>query len=287
MEQTTWGWLIVIYLFLGGLGSGAFLCSVLAYKGYLGNLDEKFYKFGFFLAPVAVIAGTILLLLDLAPSAAINPLAIIKLYSHPTSMMSLGTYLLTFFIIVSALVLFWLKNKKALNDRVLFLGSLLALGVMGYTGLLLYAIKAIPLWASIWVPIIFTISAISTGLSANSAYSLNKDSELTHEVHTLHNVLIILEIVAIIFLFASVSSELSGLKSITKIMSGSLAFVFWIGFILVGLLLPLIGGSKYIMKAKNSQAVVEVKSCVYSEYAILIGGFCLRVFVIFGAFYIF
>lgn len=56
---------------------------------------------------------------------------------------------------------------------------------------------------------------------------LNKDSELTHGVHTLHNVLIILEIVVIIFLFALISSELSGLKSITKIMSGSLRQKFY------------------------------------------------------------
>ena len=36
MEQH-WGWLIVIYLFLGGLGAGAYLTSFAASKGYLGN----------------------------------------------------------------------------------------------------------------------------------------------------------------------------------------------------------------------------------------------------------
>ena len=85
MVQTTWGWLIVIYLFFfgGGLGAGAFLCS----------LNERFYKFGFLLAPVAVIIGTALLLLDLAPSTAINPLKILQLYTRPVSMMSIGTLL--------------------------------------------------------------------------------------------------------------------------------------------------------------------------------------------------
>jgi len=81
MVQTTWGWLIVIYLFLGGLGAGAFLCSALAYKGFLGSLNERFYKFGFLLAPVAVIIGTALLLFDLAPSAAINPIKILKWFN--------------------------------------------------------------------------------------------------------------------------------------------------------------------------------------------------------------
>ena len=31
----------------------------------------------------------------------------------------------------------------------------------------------------------------------------------------------------------------------------------------------------------------EVKSCVYNEYGVLIGGFCLRAFIVLGAVYIF
>lgn len=289
MQQTTWGWLIAIYLFLGGLGSGAFLCSFLAYKGYLGKIGENFYNFGFKFAPICVILGTLLLIFDLAPSAAINPLKIMGLYTHPTSMMSLGTHLLTFFIIVSSFVFYCVWFKKALDERVLFLGAILSLGVMGYTGLLLYLVKAIPLWASIWLPILFTISAISTGLSANSVFALKKGDDLSHQSHIFHNILIFLEIIAVIMLFASVSSESSGLKSITKITSGSLSALFWIGFVLIGLLLPFVNGAKFILKARNldNREICEIKSCVHNEYAVLIGGFCLRIFIIFGAFYIF
>ncbi|MBC2724152.1 MAG: polysulfide reductase NrfD, partial [Desulfosporosinus sp.] len=32
-----WGWLIAIYLFLGGLGAGAYLTSFAAEKGLLGK----------------------------------------------------------------------------------------------------------------------------------------------------------------------------------------------------------------------------------------------------------
>jgi len=31
----------------------------------------------------------------------------------------------------------------------------------------------------------------------------------------------------------------------------------------------------------------EVKSCVYNEYSVLAGGFCLRAFIVLGAVYIF
>ena len=294
MEQTTWGWLIVIYLFLGGLGAGAFLCSALAYKGFLGKLDEKFYKFGFVLAPIAVIVGTALLLFDLAPSAAINPAKIIGLYTRPVSIMSIGTYLLTFFIIVSVLVLLQVKKGGKICDMMLSFGSLLALGVMGYTGLLLYVVKAIPLWASIWLPILFTISAISTGLSANAISVLSSGGVLNHESHKFHTILVVLEIFALLMLFASVRNEAAGMASITKIVSGSLAPMFWIGFIVLGLALPLIGGSKFMLQrcgVTKDGAVCGcsegIKSCVYNEYGVLIGGFCLRAFIVLGAVYIF
>lgn len=295
MQQTTWGWLIVIYLFLGGLGAGAFLGSALAYKGFFGKLNEKFYKFGFLLAPVAVITGTVLLLFDLAPSAAINPFKIIQLYTQPTSMMSIGTYLLTFFIIVSLLI--YLKALKAnkICDHMLMFGVILAIGVMGYTGLLLYVVKAIPLWASIWVPIIFVISAVSTGISANAIVILQAGHRLTHSVHKFHAVLVLLEIISIIMLFAIVSREPAGFASVSFITSGTLAPVFWIGFVLLGLFLPLVSASGVFLgnnccvttDGNTCMAHAEINSSIVNEIAVLIGGFCLRVFMIFGAFYIF
>ena len=177
----------------------------------------------------------------------------------------------------------------------LTLGAILALGVMGYTGLLLYVVKAIPLWASVWLPILFTISAISTGLSANAAATLNAGHGLSHCAHKFHVVLVALEIVAVLALFASVRSEAAGMASVTKIVSGSLAPMFWIGFVVFGLALPLLGGSKFMIRScsVNADGSVcahggeEAKSCVYNEYGVLVGGFCLRAFIVLGAVYIF
>lgn len=296
MQQTTWGWLIAIYLFLGGLGAGAFLCSALAYKGFLGKFDGKFYNFGFFLAPVAVILGTALLVFDLAPSAAINPFKILQLYTRPVSMMSIGTYLLTFFIIISLIVFLQSKKDGKICDIMLTLGSFLAIGVMGYTGLLLYVVKAIPLWASIWLPILFTISAISTGFSANAVSLLSNGGALSHTSHKFHTALVVFEIFALLMLFANVRHEAAGMMSLEKILSGSMAFVFWIGFVLIGLIMPLISGAKSLfgscgcaLSTNNNTYVsnAKAKECIFSEIGVLIGGFCLRVFIIFAAVYIF
>ena len=35
------------------------------------------------------------------------------------------------------------------------------------------------------------------------------------------------------------------------------------------------------------RASEEIKSCVYNEYGVLVGGFCLRAFIVLGAVYIF
>lgn len=296
MLQTTWGWLIAIYLFLGGLGAGAFLCSALAYKGFLGKLDSKFYNFGFLLAPVAVIVGTALLLFDLAPSAAVNPFKILQLYTRPVSMMSIGTYLLTFFIIVSFVVLLQVRKEVKICDYMLIIGSILAIGVMGYTGLLLYVVKAVPLWASMWLPILFTVSAISTGFSANAISSMSGGGLLSHKSHKFHIILVAVEIFALLMLFANARHEAAGMMSITKMVSGSLAVVFWVGFVILGLALPLISGLKGLIvtpcvSANTQQTCVldeaEAKGSTFSEFGVLIGGFCLRVIMVFSAIYIF
>ena len=85
------------------------------------------------------------------------------------------------------------------------------------------------------------------------------------------------------------------MASVTKIVSGSLAPMFWIGFVILGLALPLLGGSKFMIRScsVNADGSVcahggeEAKSCVYNEYGVLVGGFCLRAFIVLGAVYIF
>jgi len=59
-----WHWLIVIYLFLGGLGAGAYLTSFAAEKGWLGS-NSHLKRVGYLIAAPIVAIGTILLVFDL------------------------------------------------------------------------------------------------------------------------------------------------------------------------------------------------------------------------------
>ncbi len=302
MEQTTWGWLIVIYLFLGGLGAGSYLNASLAYKGYFNGrekLGATFHKIGFWVAPIAVMIGTVLLVFDLAPSAAFNPLMLIQLFSRPVSMMSVGVYLLSLFVVVSIVTLVLVAKKKTLNDGLLLFGSVLAFGVMCYTGLLLYVVSAIPLWATLWLPALFTLSAFSTGMSINALPVLFGGSHLTRKTYGIHSIVIALEVVSLAFLSVHALGSAAGQASLTKIMFGELAVAFWVGFVVLGLAVPLLSSMKSCFSAAGSKgdAVASEEAHggkglaigsslalpIAGEVLVLVGGLILRVIVVFGA----
>lgn len=94
-----WGWMIVVYLFLGGLGAGAAVLSAISALTRRRAL-QGIAVLGALAAPVLVGAGTGLLVFDLG-----HPLRSWKLFTHlnPVSPMSIGAWLLTIFLLVSAL----------------------------------------------------------------------------------------------------------------------------------------------------------------------------------------
>ena len=94
METFDWGWLIVIYLFLGGLGAGAYFVSGLA--TYLGsaNTYRSISRWGAYLAPFPIIFGSGILIFDL-----FRPWNFYRLFLtiQPTSPMSIGSWILMAF----------------------------------------------------------------------------------------------------------------------------------------------------------------------------------------------
>ena len=99
MEHHEWGWMIVVYLFLGGLGAGslvlsaaAFLSGRTAYRGIV--------RAGALAAPVLVGSGSGLLVFDLG-----QPIRAWRLFAvvNPVSPMSVGSWLLLLFLGVASI----------------------------------------------------------------------------------------------------------------------------------------------------------------------------------------
>lgn len=299
MLQDAWGSLIAWYLFLAGVGAGAYLVAVVAdnlnIKSRLAaqnavdmgetqnklsaDLTGKGYtvlvKSGVYLGGPLVAIGCLLLLLEVG-----QPLKFIFGFLHPdTSMISVGMWIMTSFIFVAFIHLLTLFFKGfTLSDRALRLvetaAGILAVITAGYTGILLGVIKCIPFWNTPLLPVLFMVSAISTGIAAVILVALltaEKD-EVIEAIHSLIKVdlwLIIGELLLLFFLlFVMAKGNQTAVASAQFLLSGGYAPVFWAGLIVIGLLLPLL--MEVFMQHSNKKLVL------LTSVFLLIGGICLR-----------
>ncbi|MHB9145558.1 MAG: NrfD/PsrC family molybdoenzyme membrane anchor subunit [Symbiobacteriia bacterium] len=186
MHEISWGFLIVLYLFLAGVSAGAFATSATIFLTQ-GERHRGTALWGALLAPFPAAIGTGLLVLDLG-----RPLAFYWLFTtlRLTSPMSFGVWFLSAFLLLSVIYFFlWLpqnwraavasflprawRARAAADDaglrhtrRILAgVGLPFALGVAIYTAILLGA-STRPLWGSPLMPFLFLFSALSTGLAA-------------------------------------------------------------------------------------------------------------------------
>ncbi|UWG96288.1 polysulfide reductase NrfD [Dehalobacter sp. DCM] len=164
IKPDKWGWLIGIYLFLGGMGAGAYLVSFLAEKGIFAK-NGALVKAGYYIGAPAVAIGALLLVFDLGQGLH-KPWLILRMFLNLSSVMTWGIYILSLFIVIGLMKAFLAWRKIKSPSVISWLGAILAVCTMAYTGLLLYAAKAIPFWVNPLLPILFVVSALSTGLSA-------------------------------------------------------------------------------------------------------------------------
>src|SRR5690349_8383698 len=264
MPNIEWGILIVNYLFLGGLSAGIFFVSALA--TYLQQKDETAYeriaRYGAMLAPWPVSLGSLLLIFDLG-----HWYRFYKLFVHFRwqSPMSIGSWLLVLFTAVT-LVNFWAwlpeRNRMAIITRLrapLFLnrdlsvyrrslaaaGFPLSIGVAIYTGVLLGAVQARPFWNTNLVAQMFLFSALSTGCAvlilALSCHRQRLDSAQLRFLYSLDICLITLEFFIVVpYLIHGELSVQAVKDSLELILGGPYTVAFWLLFMGIGLLAPLL-----------------------------------------------
>lgn len=300
-----WHWLIIIYLFLGGLGAGAYLTSFAAEKGWLGK-NSSLNRIGYLISAPIVAIGTLLLVFDLGQGLT-KPWLLIGLLKNPTSVMTWGVYILALFILVGLIKgYFILKNKTAPNILTIA-GAVLALATGTYTGLLLTVIDAVPFWATWIMPVLFVVSALSTGLSITVLLAIFVEKEKYNEGQEgkAHMLLIGAELILVAvfvgMMFFGVNGPV-GKESAELVISGVYSLVFWGYFIGLGLIFPLLAFIYQHRKSKQSakQPVVETSSAdseiaatvqkkhhsyltIVSDISVIIGGFALRGLVILSA----
>lgn len=303
-----WIWPIAFYLFLGGLGGGmltfaAILDVIMVPDATLAPI----LLFGVLVAVLALGVGTGLLIFELG-----QPKVFYRAFVTKTAIIKWGAVMLTVAMVFAVLYitcyitwLSWLPwfESAAASKFFISVAGIIGAGVMVYTGVLLSTLKAKPFWNTPALPMLFTVSALSTGSALIAAcvgvwplpegwlawgaeaqeYALLgiTPALLYHEVaesvvHWLHNVDAVLVIVEIVTLLLFVVLQRAAGNDTAKMharrwLTGTWAPLFWAGMVGCGLLVPFLcyqaGG---------------VLSEIIAPILVLSGGLLLRFMIVFS-----
>ena len=250
-----WGAEIAIYLFLGGLAAGLLIFASL--YTILGK--EKEYptavKWATFLVPVALMVGLGALFLDLH-----HKLYFWRLYTtiRLESPMSWGAWTL---MVVTPLSIIWsatylkellpnwkwpfafldtfeawaIKNRKNMAYPMLFFSIILGI----YTGILLSAFNARPLWNTSILGPLFLTSGLSTAAAAIMLMSKSHSERLNFGRIDL--ILIGIELFLITHMFMGLlAGSQTSLQAASLFLGGEFTIVFWVFIVILGLIVPFI-----------------------------------------------
>lgn len=301
--QDTWSWLPAIYLFLGGLSAGAFLTSA-GIKLVRPGKFQKTVMGGMWITVAALAIGLFSLISEVEKP--LQAMWIPGSFINPTSWMTVGAWLLLVSFLVFALnallstpkIVEWIATTwKTLPDIRLKLEKVLAIigipcaiCVAVYTGILLGAAPAIPLWNTWLLPVLFTVSAFDTGLAAVLILaSFIERDEAFDPIRTLLEKmvvgLVLLEGVVLIgFVVTMQSAGSNEAASVGILTSGDLSGQFWGLVVVVGLFVPFGFALSQILFEKGLKKDKQISTAlpVVGGTCALIGGFTLR-FVILAA----
>jgi formate-dependent nitrite reductase membrane component NrfD len=218
--------------------------------------------------------------------------------------MSIGTWLLTVFIAVSIpyAYTFWSRDAApgdrydALRKTLAWISVPLGVAVAVYTGILLGAMPSRPFWNSPILALLFLMSSLSTGVAAivlvrAILHRRRFDTEAEAEYHnsgyllTASDTLLIGFELMVIFLFIMFAYLTVGRVQEAMsviLLGGSLAPLFWLGVVVIGLAIPVAIELVYVLPRllyhKVYVAPFGVELAV--PVAVLIGGFLLRYVVV-------
>ncbi|WP_165251744.1 NrfD/PsrC family molybdoenzyme membrane anchor subunit [Adlercreutzia sp. ZJ304] len=297
MRHHFWKWPIPVYLFLGGLGGGIFcLSAVLSLILFPGiEAVPTALAWPCFIGICCLGFGCLMLVADLG-----QPMVFYRAFVKSTSVLAWGARLLTVCMIFGLLWFVsyvpWDWFRPVADLFVFFRGLNLAIAgiagtcIMLYTGIFLSTLKSHAFWATPALPVLFTISALSTACAAIAlsigwwpattsifteagVMNILASQECKHILHTVDVVLVVCEIVVLLVMVLSFLG--AGNKTANKVahkwVHGSYALAFWGGMIAVGLVLPEL---MYIFLDGT------IASSVIAPVFVLFGGCLLRFMVV-------
>jgi formate-dependent nitrite reductase membrane component NrfD len=284
-----WGWEVPVYLFLGGMVAGMMIISgYFLYRGRYREASCSCLQLPL-ISLLLLSVGMLALFLDLE-----HKRYVWRMYTtfQPGSPMSWGTWilLLVYPALIANMLLAppaWLARlapvltpwQAALHRRPRVIRTIaaanMALGVaLGtYTGILLSAFGARPLWNSAALGILFLVSGLS---SAAAFVHMVAKSPLEREaLAKADNAFLSLELLILgLFMIGLVTSTRVHIDSARLLLSGSYAPAFWVFVVGMGIALPLF--------VQALAVTHRIRHTIVAPIFVIAGGLLLR-FVIVSA----
>lgn len=270
-RQTEWidkkGTLLWLAFYCGGIGGGFYLVSLL-FNNAKGMLIGW--------AIVALLKGTFHLL-DLGKPARFWRLVT----NHRSSWLSRGLIFVMLFIGFGFLQLIISYIFPGTTAEILLktISGILALAVMGYTGLVLNHVKGVPLWNVSFLPLLFISCGVLGGFGLTSVLSLFSGNANLSVLEGISRwLLIITSLILITYLIIVYRKEAVDQQLALHQVKRGISRLILIWVILLGIVIPLIIiVNSYFMAEPNLQILIaaiasEVLSGIIVCYYILKSG---------------
>ena len=254
--QEEWKEIIAIYLYMAGMGAGSYIIG--AVINWFINPSRLISILGFPLdvakaallwGPILVAIGAPFLILDLG----IKKRFLYAVLNPRTSWVARGFLILSIFIVLGLVLLAksvlpfgWLYPKSSLWYIVEVLAIVFALATALYTGILLKATKSIALWNTYLLPLLFLVSALSTGsmaiiLSTLGTGLLYLDAAALKILMGGEQILVVVEgIVLFIYLSRRYKASEQAKDSVRLLLFGEKKLLFWGGIVFLGFIFPVV-----------------------------------------------
>jgi sulfite dehydrogenase (quinone) subunit SoeC len=272
-RQTEWidkrGLFLWIAFYTGGLGGGLYLVS-LFFNSLWGMLIGW--------AIVAFIkGGTHFIFLG-------KPQRFWRIMTHPqTSWLARGFLFVVGFAGFGAIQLFlsWQFPDSSLVIVFKVLAGILAFCVAIYTGFVLKAVKGVPFWNSWLLPVLFIMCGVLGGFGLSVVIALAGGGIELSQAETGSRILLAVNILLIVvYLLLASRREAVGKQTVAEQIRGQNAPVFWIGIVILGIVIPVIVSAMALITGEVNSILLIIG--VVCE---IIGGMALRYVVLKGGAY--
>lgn len=252
------GILVAFALFFGGIAGGLYLASA-----YFDS------KVGMFIGMLlAMVTG----LTDMAHLS--KPTRAWRMALRPnSSWIARGFIFIALFIGASAIqlaLLQWAPGPAETVFRVI--ASVLAVCVAIYSGFVLGYVNAVKIWNSAIVPLLFVVAGFTGGLAVLLLVSQGGTRAEVLDIARVALLAIVIYAVALlVYLWGTSYASSAARFSLGQILKGNIALVFWLGVVVLGILLPVVLIAPFVLAEDVAAAAFIVAAVCH-----ILGGISLR-----------